>query len=131
MSPAFRIVISDAKPDDTSLEVLTNKRIKGLDSVGLPVEESEPTTLSGLPAHTLKSEVGHEPAKNVWTLYDGKVYQIIFMDHSYEYENLLPTFQQMTESFQIMNQTLGQEVDVRGEDQANEDGETEDDLLFS
>jgi hypothetical protein len=125
--PAVRIVISDAKPDETSLEALTNKKIKQLDLAGLPIEESERTTLSGLPAYTVKSAVGDEPAKNVWALYDGKVYQIILRAHSYDYENLLPDFLQMIESFHIMNQTLGQEGDVGGEEQVNEDGETEDD----
>jgi PsbP len=130
-SPAVQILISDAKPDETSLEALTNKKVSQMESIGLPIEESEQTTLSGLPAHTAKAEIASdESAKNVWALYDGKVYQVTLRAPSHEYDDLLPTFQQMIESFQIVNQTLGQEGDVVGEDQANEGGDTEEDQLF-
>jgi hypothetical protein len=76
--PSVRIGISDAKPDETSLEALTNKKVKDLESIGMPTQETERTTLSGLPAHSIKSTIGDEAAKNVFALYDGKVYQIIF-----------------------------------------------------
>lgn len=141
--PSVRVGISDAKPDETSLEALTNKKVKDLESIGMPTQETERTTLSGLPAHSIKSTIGDEPAKNVFALYDGKVYQIIFRAHSYEYDNLLPTFQQMIDSFQIMNQTLGQEGDSTSEtprfptppaipenDGGNEDDQSTDEDLF-
>ena len=96
--PAVRVVISNAKPDETSLEQLSNKKVKQL--AGFTIEESERTTLSGIPAYAMKATI-FEPSKNVWTLHNGKVYQIIYMAHSYDYEIYSPTFQHMVESFHI------------------------------
>jgi hypothetical protein len=96
--PAVRVAISNAKPDETSLEQLSNKKVKGLG--GFTIEESERTTLSGIPAYALKVTIS-EPSKNVWTLHNGKVYQIIYMAHSYDYEIYSSAFQHMIESFHI------------------------------
>ena len=99
--PSVRLVIRNAEPDETSLESLSNKRVNTLASF-TTIEESENTTLSGLPAYTIKTSGGIlDNSKQVWTLHDGKVYHIIYAAHSYDYEIYLPTFQHMIESFHI------------------------------
>jgi hypothetical protein len=96
--PAVRVVISDAKPDEMSLEQLSNKKVKDL--AAFTIEESERTTLSGLPAYAVKATI-FDPSKNVWTLHNGKVYQILYLAHSYDYEVYSSAFQHMIESFHI------------------------------
>lgn len=100
--PAVRVVIRDAEPDETSLESLTNKKINDLSGIK-PIQESENVTLSGLPAHSIKTSVGFSdnPGKQVWALHDGKVYQLFYMAHPYDYDSYVSAFERMVESFQI------------------------------
>lgn len=91
-------MISDAKPDEMSLEQLSNKKVKDL--AGFTIEESDRTTLSGLPAYAVKATI-FDPSKNVWTLHNGKVYQILYLAHSYDYDIYSSAFQHMIESFHI------------------------------
>jgi hypothetical protein len=100
--PSVRIVIIDAESDETSLERLSNKKVNNLAQATM-IEESEYTTLSGLPAYTAKTMGGvlENPAKQVWSLHDSKVYHIVYFAHPYDYEIYLPVFQQMINSFNI------------------------------
>jgi hypothetical protein len=41
------------------------------------------------------------PHKQVWALHDGKVYQLLYMAHPYDYENHVSAFEKMVESFQF------------------------------
>jgi hypothetical protein len=100
--PSVLILISDAKSDETSLERPSNKRVSNMAQV-TTIEESERTTLSGLPAYTVKTMGGilEDPSKQVWSLHDGKVYHILYWAHPYDYEIYLPVVQHMINSFHI------------------------------
>ena len=98
--PSVLIVISDAKSDETSLECLSNKRVNNM-AQATTIEESERTTLSGLPAYTVKTMGGilENPSKQVWSLHNGKVYHILYWAHPYDYEIYLPVVQQMIDPY--------------------------------
>jgi hypothetical protein len=100
--PSVRVFIRNAEPDETSLESLTNKKVNDL-AQATTIQESEPVTLSGLPAHTIKTMGGlvDNPHKQVWALHDGKVFQILYMAHPYDYENYVSDFERMVEFFRF------------------------------
>jgi len=57
--------------------------------------------LSGLRAYAMEYVLFDIYSKAVWTIYNGKVYEVSYNAHSYDYEIYLPVFQQMVDSFHI------------------------------
>ncbi len=101
------MVYDELKPSDNPLQTFTEQIISKHTSYNNLIVKSEPTTLSGLPAHRITytakifSNLPPENRIEMWTINNDKAYDIIYFPVG-QRADLSPEAQKIIDSFQII-----------------------------
>jgi hypothetical protein len=97
--------------DNTTLPEFTNSNIESLEQSGTNILDSVPVSLANTSSHRIvyAANDGKSKIMQTWTLIGQKVYLITYVSDPAEYLDLLPTVQQMINSFKVNISSVSQE----------------------